>query len=190
LDGLSRMQKASGGGEQQPTFDKASVAERLVGLAKKKGTTASELWPQIAQRTDLLYSASEDLLSTFKAAMHALVGKLGADDGDIELVLAPTLKDPVRVHEKAMDDYQKDFSDWKDDTVIPESCVLDMMRGRAVCKSGEAMVRLQQMLMEVRTPTRVNPQIDALPMLLQAFLASPRCSPSHLRRAPLRICML
>ena len=40
-----------------------------------------------------------------------------------------------------------DFNDWNDDTVIPEACVLDMMRGRAVCKKGDTMVRLQTMLM-------------------------------------------
>ena len=30
----------------------------------------------------------------------------------MELKLADALKDPVRVHEKAMDDYVHDFGDW------------------------------------------------------------------------------
>ena len=83
-----------------------------------------------------------DLLPTFEAAMHTLVSTLGEESANVELVLAPSLKDPVRVHEKAMDDYVHDFDDWDDDVVIPEACVLDMLRGRGVCKTGSTMRQL------------------------------------------------
>lgn len=128
--------------------ERASVTERLVLLAVREQLAASALWPRIVARTDLLYLATEDLLAKFEACVPALIQLLGADAGDVEIVLAPGLKDPVRVHEKAIGDYVKDFDDWDDDVVIAEACVLDMLRGRAVCRSGSTMLRLQQLLME------------------------------------------
>ena len=80
--------------------------------------------------------------------MYALVDQLGGAKGDVELAIPPALKDPVRVHEKAMDDYVHDFDDWADDVVIPEACVLDMMRGTAVCNVAKIMVGLQSRLDE------------------------------------------
>jgi hypothetical protein len=42
------------------------------------------------------------------------------------------LKDPVRVHEKAFDDYRNNFAD----DVLPEACVLDIIRTRVICPAG------------------------------------------------------
>lgn len=136
------------------------VVVRLVKLAVKKLATpcehaqpldrlrgASELWGRIVERTDLLYVATEDLLPKFEKVVPLLIGKLGAAAEDVVIVLAPGLKDPVRVHEKALDEYVHDFGDWDDNVVIPEACVLDMIRGRAVCTTGSTMLQLQQMLM-------------------------------------------
>ena len=130
--------------------DRHSVTERLVGLAVKMQKTASALWPDIVERTDLLYLTFEDLLPDFKDAMNQFIMDALGDGGreDVELILAPTLKDPVRVHEKAIDDYIHDFNDWDEDVVLPEACVLDMLRGRAVCSAGATLFKLQQRLME------------------------------------------
>eukprot|EP00966_Prymnesium_polylepis_P047856 1108177-Prymnesium_polylepis.2 len=65
-----------------------------------------------------------------------------------DLKLAPGLKDAVRVHEKALDDYVHDFFDWDDSLVIPETCVIDMIRGTAICGDGRAMMVLVEKLMK------------------------------------------
>ena len=41
----------------------------------------------------------------------------------------------MRVHEKALDDYAERFSD----DVLPEACVADIMRCRAVCPDAKTM---------------------------------------------------
>jgi len=128
--------------------DRHSIATRLVLLASKKKLPTTELWPQIMARTDDLYVATEQLLPMFHAAMHALRQTFGEEAHLIDLTLAETLKDPIRIHEKAEDDYRTKFEDWDDEVVIPEACVLDVLRGRAVCKTASTLVRLQQLLMQ------------------------------------------
>ena len=56
---------------------------------------------------------------------------------------ASGLKDPVRMHEKALNDYVHDYHDWDDGTVIPdETCIIDLIRGRASCESSKLMLGL------------------------------------------------
>ena len=107
-------------------------------------TTAAMLWPRIVARTDQIYETVEDLLPVFQVAVRALASKVGLADGD--LMFAPGLKDPVRLHEKAMDDYVLDFDDWDDAKVIPESCVIDPIRGSALCSDGGPIFRLPEEL--------------------------------------------
>ena len=54
------------------------------------------------------------------------------------------------MHEKACKPggYVDDFRDWDDDTVIPEACVLDMIRGKAVSSVAKVMILLQKLVME------------------------------------------
>jgi hypothetical protein len=104
-------------------------------------TTAAALWPCIVARTDQIYETVEDLLDVFKDIMTMLVEEAGLN-ASTDLQLAPVLKDPVRLHEEALDDYIHDFNDWDDNTVIPETCVIDLLRGRAVCPEGVRMLSL------------------------------------------------
>jgi hypothetical protein len=48
----------------------------------------------------------------------------------------------VRVYEKARDDYAERFND----AGLPEACVTDMLRGRAVCEEGGQLLALQRLL--------------------------------------------
>ena len=48
----------------------------------------------------------------------------------------------VRLHEKALDDYVHDFDDWDDAVVVPEACVIDPIRAKALCSDGGAMICL------------------------------------------------
>eukprot|EP00966_Prymnesium_polylepis_P223695 5175829-Prymnesium_polylepis.2 len=95
--------------------------------------------------------------------MRCLATTVGmAPDDDLEL--APALKDPVRVHEKALDDYVHDFDDWNDALVIPETCVIDLIRGRALCSSSTAMLRLLEEMKRVFY-VEVNGKIVRLELL-------------------------
>mmetsp|Transcript_2992 Transcript_2992/g.8957 ORF Transcript_2992/g.8957 Transcript_2992/m.8957 type:complete len:1166 (+) Transcript_2992:1503-5000(+) len=101
-------------------------------------TTATQLWPRIVARTDQIYETVEGLLPIFMAATRHIARSAGLAEAD--LMFASGLKDPVRVHEKAIDDYLHDFDDWDDDRVIPETCVIDMIRGSVLCSDGMAML--------------------------------------------------
>ena len=50
--------------------------------------------------------------------------------------------DPVRIHEKAQDDYADRFHD----KVLAEACVADVLRSRVVCTSGTAMLHFIELL--------------------------------------------
>lgn len=66
---------------------------------------------------------------------------------DLKVELSPgELKDPVRIHEKALDDYVGDFDDWSDDNVIPEACVNDVLRCRVIAKDSSALLALEKMI--------------------------------------------
>ena len=66
---------------------------------------------------------------------------------DLEVELSPgELKDPVRIHEKALDDYVGDFDDWSDDKVIPEACVNDVLRCRVIAEDAAALIKLEQII--------------------------------------------
>lgn len=101
---------------------------------------ATELWPLIVRRTDLIYVACEALPEAVDQALQALCEKLNLGR---DALLLGELKDPVRIHEKALSDYVHDFNDWDDGTVIPEACVLDVLRARIVCPDAETMLALQ-----------------------------------------------
>jgi hypothetical protein len=56
---------------------------------------------------------------------------------------APSLA-KVRVYEKAGNDYATRF----DDAGLPEACVADMLRGRAVCEKGDQLLALQELFQQ------------------------------------------
>eukprot|EP00966_Prymnesium_polylepis_P024638 568550-Prymnesium_polylepis.1 len=108
-------------------------------------TTAPVLWRTIVTRLDQLYLATEDLLKPCKTVIAQLVAGLGVSEHAYELSFAG-LKDPVRIHEKAMDDYAHDFDDWEEVGVIPEACVLDVIRCRLIIAEGSKMLAVQKQL--------------------------------------------
>ena len=105
-------------------------------------TTAATLWPCIVARTDQIYTTIEDMISVFETGMRSLAELVGLAMND--LMFAPGLKDPIRLHEKALDDYVHDFKDWDDKLVVPETCVIDVIRASILCSEGGAMIRMLQ----------------------------------------------
>ena len=59
-------------------------------------------------------------------------------------ILSCHLRMQIRVHEKAMDKY--DTPDRKEDGVIAESNVIDVIRCRVICSSGDHFVKLLKLL--------------------------------------------
>jgi len=110
---------------------------------KEPTLTAAALWERIWRRTDDVFVATEDLKPIFEATVRQLAAELGIEEQDLKF---GPLKDPVRIHEKALDDYARDFKDWDDDFVIPEACVVDVLRVRIVVRSGKQMLKLQRLM--------------------------------------------
>lgn len=119
----------------------------------------SKLWTDLCVRTDEIYEVVEQLGSDFQSAMRELMSRAGIDPAATAvelshpapggpstiktLMIAPGLKDPVRLHEKAVDGYANRFSD-----CLPEACITDMLRARAVCVTADQMIHLLQALIE------------------------------------------
>ena len=136
----------------------AEAAEEAGGEGRdpEPALTAAALWELVWRHTDDVFCALEDLLDPFKCAVELLVRKLG---GDIELRFGD-LKDPVRIHEKGVDDYTGDH----DDTVIPEACVVDVLRCRAVCREGRTLLELERLLQK-GFETTINDKLARLQLL-------------------------
>eukprot|EP00439_Symbiodinium_sp_Y106_P027014 s1986_g3.t1 len=135
-----------------------SLARKLYELAEKKAMSTTSLWPQVVSVTDQLLAAAEYFKPIFeetvnalcqhvqdklteKAAKDRLEGKDAPEEStEYELILGP-LKDPVRVHEKAVDDYADRFKEH-----LAEANVVDVIRARLVCSSGKQMKTFLEMI--------------------------------------------
>ena len=140
--------------------------------------TATSLWNLIVQRTDEVYIASEDLLAVFREGLTKLVEgfKIELSPGD--------LKDPVRIHEKALDDYLTDFQDFDDPfRVIPEACVTDVLRCRAIADDlDEDILALQRRLEEPQEVTLADGSKATFTLLrAKNRFAREALSPTHFR---------
>ncbi|KAL1512428.1 hypothetical protein AB1Y20_005683 [Prymnesium parvum] len=124
----------------------AKMCRKLADLAAKRDNTpASKLWPEIAARVDELYEASEAAWPAFQE----LLDKLEAGPG--VKVVRGDLKDPVRVHEKAMDDY--DTAAERAEGELPEACVLDLLRARLVVSDVSVLAKATEWLKDAAHET-------------------------------------
>ena len=118
-------------------------------LSQSEAQSCSKLWPEIMSRTDSLYQVAEEFEPHFRSAVTALLRK--AEYVGVEVKWGG-LKDPVRVYEKARDDYADRFLD-VDPEFLPESCVVDVIRARVIfddCKTQ------QNFLQEVTNGIRIQ----------------------------------
>ena len=139
------------------------VLEKLVDLLRQadqevmlagpsKGPTTrfegppSALWRTICSRTDELYRTCEKLLPVAEACLQVLVDELSEACGDNAIVckgLAP-LKDPVRIHQKAVLEYGSRFANQ-----LPEACVIDVLRTRLIARDADAILRVLKYISEL-----------------------------------------
>lgn len=110
----------------------------------EKGLTARTLWSKIVARTDEIYQVAEQLLEPYKHAVTKLLEQAGLSEANLKV--AP-LKDPVRIFEKALDDYCRGPHNLGDD-VLPEAWVSDVIRASVVVEDGQnqKMIDLQKVL--------------------------------------------
>lgn len=133
-------------------------------------TQAYSLWPDVLARTDELYLATEGFSATFRAVIEALGSRHGlhhmssqqggsrARWADLRQISSRpaelqrpnisfgVLKDPVRIHEKSIDEHLPSFQDWDDATVIPESCMIDVLRARVIFSDDKAIMGFNEEL--------------------------------------------
>ena len=119
--------------KQDAAFKDLKLAVKLGLLLQKRrekepALTLAALWELVWRRTDDVFVATEDLKQVFEEAVREFAAQLGLTEEALKFGL---LKDAVRIHEKAMDDYIHDFNDWDDAVIIPEACVVDVVRGEA-----------------------------------------------------------
>eukprot|EP00959_Pyramimonas_sp_CCMP1952_P061552 1286295-Pyramimonas_sp.AAC.1 len=148
LDGLLRtngfLLELNGNLDAKPTVPEIrSVAARLANLVKKRtreGVSVSPeaLWKRILARTDEIYVVADVMSEVFSVVARQLVRASGLDEGALHI---GPLKDPVRVHEKAVDDYADRFP--RD---LPEACVADIIRSKVVCQTSGQMLQFVRML--------------------------------------------
>ena len=93
----------------------------------------SQLWPRIVRRTDAIYVVAERMKPVFEFFVKHAAQKEGIEESSISF---GNLKDPVRIHEKAWDDYAGRFCD----DVVPEACVVDVLRCRVVISSARKVI--------------------------------------------------
>ena len=102
-------------------------------------------------RTDEYYVLAEQMAPIFDFGGREVVKEVGRDDDEGErlardMIVAP-LKDPVRLHEKGVEDFSSRFSD----DVLPEACVTDVVRARIGCYTGAQVADLVTRLIEGNT---------------------------------------
>ena len=100
-------------------------------------TTAAELGATIVRRTDEVLKVAEEATPIFTVVLDEIVRR----GGDAGVIVRGPLKDPVRIHEKAVNDYATRFSDG----VLPESNVLDVIRARLVTNRAGLLVTLESL---------------------------------------------
>lgn len=121
---------------------KASLAiceSKIRMLLSEKASTAGLETPSlvaraIVQDTDEIYAAAESCATFMKPVLIKLLDDVAAP-GDYQLA---GTKDPVRVFEKGLDDYNDERHSFPDKAEPPAACVLDLHRSRGFIKSAEA----------------------------------------------------
>ena len=164
--------------------------------------SASSLWAEIMARTDEMYELAELYKDRFDQLLRLLYARIGQRT-DLEFhvsrwdpkmkreertrltsLMTCALKDPIRVHEKALDDYQGRFADG----APPEACVVDLVRARAILSDAS---RFQQLCDELEKGVREELNGEVLTLrLVRGKNKFRTLDPSHFRNILLNLLLL
>ena len=139
-----------GDGRSPPKGDKEQRRERQEAA---RLPLATQLWRTICERTDQLYEVNEKLFDLTRTLFNTLIVELGVGKDEYKLVFG-NLKDPIRCHEKALDDYGDRFSHL--DNHPAEACVVDVIRSRLIIAEGSALVQVMHGLTKDGAPRRLE----------------------------------
>ena len=128
------------------------VVERLGGLMARTypkqpsgGPTATErTWEEVKASTDELYASCEGAFELSRRVILTLLNTYAPSVQEEDLHVAP-LKDPIRTYDKAAEDYKEQF----DDGVLPQACVMDILRCKALCSSSDELLVLFRTLQKL-----------------------------------------
>ena len=149
--------------------------------------SAADLWPEIVARTDEVYELAEALQDRFAYALRAVMRGIGEDPdrrmGAAKACVLGALKDPIRLHEKAMDDYAGRF----DDGVLPEACVVDVVRARAIFNDA---ARFRKMAGALSSGQRFAVDGEVLRLeLIRGKNKFRNLEPTHFRAIDFHLCL-
>jgi hypothetical protein len=147
----------SPGGSRPPTKEAAAeamAAKMLGGIEavsgeKKEGLpdpVAAALWASITKRTDEIFVVAEAMRATFADAIKRMVFDLAVAAGVEEAVRDKMITDitffpmmdPVRLHQRGVEDFDHRFSDGE----LAEACVPDVLRARVTLPTGQLVFQL------------------------------------------------
>jgi hypothetical protein len=117
------------------------------GRATKQLIPAAQQWAKILSRVDDIYLVAAEMLPVFTYALRRLITDMAREDESEKRMGSDSfsigeIKDPVRIHEKALDEYGARFADAE----LPEACVTDVLRARVACRTGTQINTLVSLL--------------------------------------------
>ena len=123
---------------------KKRMADEAAG--RKALVPAANYWQRMVARTDELYVLAAEMLPVFEFSLKFFVKEIARDSDDMfaltrDLIIGE-VKDPVRCHEKANDEFASRFKDLE----VAEACLTDVLRARVPCKTGTQVVQAVALL--------------------------------------------
>ena len=98
---------------------------------------SEEKWMDIVARTDEIYVVHEAMGECVEKIVEKLTIEAARDDDEADIMVRELqygdVKDPIRLHEKAFDQYASRFPK---DNELPEACVADVTRVRIPLRTG------------------------------------------------------
>jgi Ran GTPase-activating protein (RanGAP) involved in mRNA processing and transport len=137
------MQQQSNMVQEPPRNQLSGLAEKLLTLAQSRERTPSEMLLDVIAHTDQIYDSVAAGLPFVQPALEQL---LASCEGGAVIEFG-ALKDPVRVYEKATDDYSDRFAD----NATPAANVIDVVRARGLFNAGPDMTHVLEELQEAPT---------------------------------------
>ena len=123
-----------------PKRNKQTTVQSLNARLSQPWLTPLALWEDVIACTDEMYLVYETKQTAVQEALRALVRQAGLSTDPDSLIFGP-LKDPMRLYEKAYDDYAGRFPG------LPTACVTDLLGARVICNDGMGMLNLLLMLL-------------------------------------------
>ena len=164
-----------------------AVAERRHREAPERSCLATTLWPEIVARTDELYLAAEGGVAHFDRVLRAFCVSVNVDPdakmGGGKALAVATMKGPVRLHQKACDEYGALVGGGE----LPEAYVEDLVRARLTLTKGGAFLKIATALQNGYRTEAGGVMLHL--ELVRALNRFSQLDPTHFRRIVFSCCL-